>query len=381
MRKKSLTFLILVIVMIASLAAALIACDPDDPAADDTSYSTTLIANGNFDEASGDSQPMTPSSWTGEEGSTSSSTQYKTPNGSSNLSAGVIDLADERGYRNDFGSIAPGKKGEDDNILAIYNKTATSYKYTSASVTLSADKVYKLSVWVKTDIYTDASYYNSWLNRDSDETQELDENRTGAYVYVNGVAYAAFEAINTGGQWQELVTYIDTHNSSGGSITVILSLGTGNWSTGYMTAGYAFFDNITLIDLNEEYADGDSEFVDGDSSLDEDAADAKAIADFNAATVGTAKDSEDNHPVHTAKYDMGSGDTSFDYVTKTSTPYSSSRWSGAAGKKTDGTNFSTSSTNLQRGVIDAENADLSVISGASEYEGLVLDAHESVSYS
>ena len=51
MRKKSLTFLILVIVMIASLAAALIACDPDDPAADDTSYSTTLIANGNFDEA------------------------------------------------------------------------------------------------------------------------------------------------------------------------------------------------------------------------------------------------------------------------------------------------------------------------------------------
>ena len=146
MRKKSLTFLILVIVMIASLAAALIACDPDDPAADDTSYSTTLIANGNFDETSGDSQPMTPSSWTGEEGSTSSSTQYKTPNGSSNLSAGVIDLADERGYRNDFGSIAPGKKGEDDNILAIYNKSATSYKYTSASVTLSADKVYKLSV-------------------------------------------------------------------------------------------------------------------------------------------------------------------------------------------------------------------------------------------
>ena len=381
MRKKSLTFLILVIVMIASLAAALIACDPDDPAADDTSYSTTLIANGNFDEASGDSQPMTPSSWTGEEGSTSSSTQYKTPNGSSNLSAGVIDLADERGYRNDFGSIAPGKKGEDDNILAIYNKTATSYKYTSASVTLSADKVYKLSVWVKTDIYTDASYYNSWLNRDSDETQELDENRTGAYVYVNGVAYAAFEAINTGGQWQELVTYIDTHNSSGGSITVILSLGTGNWSTGYMTAGYAFFDNITLIDLNEEYADGDSEFVDGDSSLDEDAADAKAIADFNAATVGTAKDAEDDHSVHTAKYDMGSGDTSFDYVTKTSTPYSSSRWTGAAGKKTDGTNFSTSSTNLQRGVIDAKNADLSVISGASEYEGLVLDAHESVTYS
>ena len=270
MRKRKFTFLIIVIVMIAALVTAIAACDPDDPATEEESYSTTLITNGNFDSASGDSQPMTPSSWTGEAGSTSSSSTYKTP--TDNVHSGVIDVSDTRGYRSDFGSIEPGKVGEDNNILAIYNSVeASSYKYTSASITLAADSVYKLSVWVKTDIFTDSTYYEDWLNR-GDETQDFDDNTTGAYVYVNGVAYAAFEAVNTGGEWQELVAYIDTHNSTGGSITVILSLGTGNYSTGHMAAGYAFFDNLTLVNLNDEYADSDSTFADGDSSISEEEA-------------------------------------------------------------------------------------------------------------
>ena len=385
MRKRKFTFLIIVIVMIAALVTAIAACDPDDPATEEESYSTTLITNGNFDSASGDSQPMTPSSWTGEAGSTSSSSTYKTP--TENVHSGVIDVSDTRGYRSDFGSIEPGKVGEDNNILAIYNSVeASSYKYTSASITLAADSVYKLSVWVKTDIFTDSTYYEDWLNR-GDETQDFDDNTTGAYVYVNGVAYAAFEAINTGGEWQELVAYIDTHHSTGGSITVILSLGTGNYSTGHMAAGYAFFDNLTLVNLNDEYADSDSTFADGDSSISEEEAEAKAVAEYNAATIGTSSSNvvngetaEESHKVHTAKYDMGSGDTEFDYVTKTSTPYSSSRWTGSAGKKTDGSSFGTSTTNLQRGVLDTANMDLSVINDTDEYENLTLNAHGRVSY-
>ena len=134
MRKRKFTFLIIVIVMIAALVTAIAACDPDDPATEEESYSTTLITNGNFDSASGDSQPMTPSSWTGEAGSTSSSSTYKTP--TDNVHSGVIDVSDTRGYRSDFGSIEPGKVGEDNNILAIYNSVeASSYKYTSASIT------------------------------------------------------------------------------------------------------------------------------------------------------------------------------------------------------------------------------------------------------
>lgn len=385
MRKRKFTFLIIVIVMIVALVAAVAACDPDDPATNDESYSTTLIANGNFDEASGDSQPMTPTSWTGEAGSTSSSSTYKTP--TDNVHAGVIDVSDVSGYRSNFGSIDPGKVGEDNNILAIYNSVeASSYKYTSASITLAADSVYKLSVWVKTDIFADSTYYSDWLNR-NDETQDFDDNTTGAYVYVNGVAYAAFEAINTGGEWQELVTYIDTHNSTGGSITVILSLGTGNYSTGHMAAGYAFFDDLTLINLNEEYANSDSTFVKGDSSISEDEADAKAIADYSGAQAGTSTSNivngatvEATHKVHTAKYDMGSGDVEFDYATKTSTPYSSSRWTGSAGTKTDGSSFGTSTTNLQRGILDTANMDVSVINDASEYSNLTLNAHNTVTY-
>ena len=387
MRKRKFTFLIIAIVMIIALLAAVVACEPDTSQTEEESYSNTLVTNGNFDSASGDSQPMTPSGWTGEAGSTSSSAQYKTP--VDNVHAGVIDVTNERGYRSEFGSISPGKAGEDNNILAIYNNVeASSYKYTSSSITLSSDSVYRLSVWVKTNIFSDTTYYSDWLNRNENETEDFDDDTTGAYVYVNGVAYAAFEAINTNGEWQELVVYIDTHNSTGGSITIILSLGTGNYSSGHMVAGYAFFDNITLINLNEEYADSDSEFVDGDSSISEADADAKAVADFNSAIAGTSTSnivngtaSETSHKVHTYKYDMGSGDIEFDYATKTSEPYSSSRWTGSAGTKTDGTSFGTSSTNLQRGVLDTANMDVSVINDASEYENLTLDSHGSVTYS
>ena len=385
MRKRKFTFLIIAIVMIVAMVTAIAACDPDDPATEEEIYSTTLIANGNFDSASGDSQPMTPDSWTGEAGSTSSSAQYKTP--TDNVHSGVIDVSNSRDYRDSFGSIEPGKVGKDNNILAIYNGVeASSYKYTSSSVTLSADRVYKLSVWVKTDIFTDRTYYEDWLNR-GDDTQDFDESKAGAYVYVNGVAYAAFEAVNTSGEWQELVTYIDTHNSAGGSITIVLSLGTGNYSTGYMTAGYAYFDDITLVDLNEEYADSDSAFVDGDSSLSDEQADAKAAAEYASAKAGTSTsnivdgaEAEASHRVHTAKYDMSSGDTDFNYVTKTSTPYSSSRWTGKAGTKTDGSSFGTSASNLQRGVLDTSSMDTSVINDASKYSGLTLDAHGTLSY-
>ena len=385
MRKRKLTFLILVAVMIVALIASVAACDPDDPEEEKPSYSTTLVTNGNFDDASGEEQPMSPSGWTGEAGSTSSSAQYKTP--TDNVHSGVIDVSDERGYRSEFGSVTPGKVGEDNNILAIYNGVeASSYKYTSSSITLSADRVYRLSVWVKTDIFTDASYYGTWLNR-NDETQALNDATTGAYVSVSGVAYAAFDAINTNGEWQELVTYIDTHGTTGGSVTITLSLGTGNWSTGHMAAGYAFFDNITMVDLNDEYQDPDSTFVKGDGSLSDEQADAKASAEFAAATQGTSsskmvngKEQESAHAVHTSKYDMSVGDTAFDYATKTSTPYSPSRWTGSSGKKTDGTSFSTSSSNLQKGILDAASGSVSLIDNNSSYEGLTLDAHDSLTY-
>ena len=48
--------------------------------------------------------------------------------------------------------------------------------------------------------------------------------------------------------------------------------------------------------------------------------------------------------------------------------------------KTDGSSFGTSTTNLQRGVLDTANMDLSVINDTDEYENLTLNAHGRVSY-
>lgn len=382
MRNKKYLLVAMVVLLVISMIAVIAACDPDDPGSDDKSYSNTLIGNGNFDSASGENYPLTPSNWTGAPGSDSSSATYKTPSGSDNLAAGVLNINDERKYRSAFGSVTPGKTGEDDNVLAIYNKTATAYKYTSDSVTLEADSVYKLSVWVKTQIYTDETYYSDWTAKG----KTVDNNYTGAYVYVNGIAYAGFEGINTSGEWQEIVAYINTQGASSGTITVTLSLGTGNYDSGHMVAGYAFFDNITLVNLNEEYADSDSTFVKGDNANSEEKAAELAQQNFAAAVAGTSESNivngvatDASHKVHTYKYHAGIGDAQFDYVTTTSTPYTPSKWTGQAGKKTDGTSFGTSSSYLQKGVLNAASG-ISVIDNNASYSGLTLDAQSRTHY-
>ncbi|MDE5618277.1 MAG: hypothetical protein K2I79_02180, partial [Clostridia bacterium] len=356
----------------------LVACkDKDDGNNATTNYSATLVSNGNFDSASG-SYPMSPSNWTAAHGSSSTSASLKTPNSSDDLVAGVIDVNDERNYRRQFGSIQPGKVGKDNNILAIYNKKATAYKYTSSSISIDADSVYKLSVWCKTDLYdSESDAYDTWKSNNGTVSKEF----TGAYINVTGVAFASFQGIDTQGQWQEFVLYINSNNASTGTISISLGLGDGNWESGHMTAGYAYFDYVTLVKLNSEYRDSDSAYVNGNDNLSKDEANEKALADYINAVQGTSdskfigKDEQsDSHKVHTAKYNSALGDTQFDYVTTTSQPYTASNWSGKAGTKPDGSTHSTSSTYLQRGVLDVKYMDQSIVNDASSYAGFTLDA-------
>lgn len=294
-RNKKILLTVISVILLVVLVAAFVACDDDKVTGDNTEVESELFTNGSFSGADGTSYPLTPSNWTGAPGSTSSSDSYKTPTGSDNLIAGVISTEDKT-YRSNSktygGAANPGKKGEDNNILMIYNKVSTVYKYTSSSVSLNKSSYYKLSVWVKTiGIDKSASDYN--------------EGKSGAYIYVNGAAYAAFEAIDTEGAWKEYSVYIETSDISSQTITVVLSLGNGSKMENSMTKGWAFFDSVTLTNLTD--------VEEGETAWTQE--------DFNKI--------EKSETV--SKYTMKLADADFDYTTSTSSPYTPSKYTAVKG--------------------------------------------------
>ena len=294
-RNKKILLTVISVILLVVLVAAFVACDDKTVTGDNTEVESELFTNGSFSGADGTGYPLTPSNWTGAAGSTSSSDSYKTPTGSDNLIAGVISTEDKT-YRSNSktygGAANPGKMGDDDNILMIYNKVSTVYKYTSASVTLDKSSYYKLSVWVKTiGIDKSASDYN--------------EGKSGAYIYVNGAAYAAFEAIDTEGAWKEYTVYIETSDISSQTITVVLSLGTGSKMENSMTKGWAFFDSVTLTDLTD--------VEEGETAWTQ--------ADYNKIVKSES----------VSKYTMKLADADFDYTTSTSSPYTPSKYTAVKG--------------------------------------------------
>ena len=196
----------------------------------------------------------------------------------------------------------------------IYNKVATAYYYKSSSHTLSQDTYYKLTFSVKT------------LNISAkDEGDDY-----GAYVYVSGDAYVAFQAIDTDGDWVEYTVYFRGSNKEDCSITLSLGLGDGNYSTGNMTKGWAFFDNVVLTDLTN---------VDDESS-------AYTDEEFDALVESET----------IRKYDLSYADANFNAVSSSSTiPYSAAQYTGAAGTGS-GSSSSTSSSYLEKGIMDISAA-------------------------
>ena len=322
-----LTALVLTICLVFTMFA--VACKKDDDnTPDDTDKTSLLFTNGTFSGTSDSSEISTPNSWTGAVGSSSSSSA--TPSGDSNLRSGVVDSASSawKSLRRKYSDInieSPGRgltsesdeELDDSKILMIYNKTATSYKYTSSSHNLDMNSYYKLSVDVKTML-------------DSDNTDEL----AGAYISVSGAAEANWQAINTNGEWRTYTLYIETSELSSGSISVVLSNGIGSKTTGHMSKGYAFFDNVVLEKVSE---------------VDEDDKDAVAFtkADYDKIQISN----------NVAKYTMKTANAEFDFATSTtSLPYTPSKYTLVAGYGS-GENSSTSSTYTVRGIIDTATFD------------------------
>lgn len=348
-----LTALILAVCLVFSMFA--IACDKDDDDNDqDNTTSTLLFTNGTFAVGTDSTSLTAPSNWTGAPGSTSSSSSSTyTPSGEDDLTKGVVGTSssDWKNLQKDYKHITSSSPGrgtssesneelDDDKVLMINNRKPTSYKYTSDSHTLDAKSYYKLSVDVKTIL-------------DADNTDDL----AGAYIYVNGAAYARWEAIDTHNEWRTYTAYIETSEITFGSITVVLSLGIGNGQTGHLTKGFAFFDNVVLEKVSE---------------VDEDDEDAKAFtkADYDKIAVSET----------VAKYTMKVADSEFDYASSTtSTPYTPSKYTQVAGFGS-GENASTSSSYVAKGIIDTDTftnegvrSSLKTLSDVLEQSGQSLD--------
>lgn len=327
-KKRIFIFTALVLVVCLAFSMFAVACDNETTNTETTTETDLLFSNGTFKLTSDSNAVLSaPNNWTGAPGSSSSSSSIGTPHDDDDLTKGVVSSSSS-GWKNlkkeykSIGISSPGRGPlsetienlDDSKILMIHNMTATSYKYTSTSHTIDKDSYYKLSVDVKTLL-------------DNDNTDEL----AGAYIYVNGSAYAGFEAINTNGEWKTYTLYIEGSQIEDGSISVVLSLGVGAKDTGHMTKGYAFFDNVYLENLSEvdEDDENDKEFT---------------KADYDKIQVSDT----------VAKYTMTVANGEFDYASSTtSTPYTASLYSMISGFGS-GENSSTSSTYVSKGILDTK---------------------------
>lgn len=300
MKRKFLTIL-LVALLTLSLVVGLVACVtiPDNVEYDDNGE---FITNGNFTATSTTTDfPRSPSSWSGEAGSTA--TDNATETDADALVSGVINTRDDfyKAYSNNWGKLKnPSKVGnDDDQILMIYNKKSTAYGYRSNTVSLKQNKYYKLIVSVRTD----------------------NISGSGAYVFITGDGgfNKEFAIGNTNGQWQTVTAYLETSKSSSTSLKLGLFNGKNGKNDGSLSKGYAFFDNAVIEEITS--------------------------SDYNNA---------DSSSTNEVKLSAAYGDTEFVNTSGTSNVYTAAAFTNSYSTGNDGS-APTGTDYLEKGIVDVNN--------------------------
>lgn len=290
MKKKRLTLLALMTALLMVLSLTLfVACNnaenPAETPKTDTEIKATeglLISNSDFkvvDTADGATYPLSITDWKG-------ASMYSSGSYPKGVIAGAISLEESlytsnaSKWKDEDGTIYNLLKshyssadGAINNALMIYmpkkadiqdakndDYGPTAYGYTSATFSLEANKYYKLSV----DVLT----YDIQGTLKDDGTQS-DNANPGARIYVSSNAYAEFANINTNGEWKTYTLYVEGGAESATSLTVQLGLGkyTSEYTNG-LTTGYAFFDNVSLTEIQgSEYATASETEENGNASV------------------------------------------------------------------------------------------------------------------
>ncbi len=191
--------------------------------------SSNEFSNYSFDNMESESfdgvpYPAKPSSWT------------KSNDGVGYQLSGVVNLSEfdkvMNKYSNEIETTATPKAFEgtlNNNVLMLYNGTASTQSYTSSSKTLTANKYYKITVFVN--------------------THTLSDNGVTILAKSGDNVLGKVTGINTGAEWQKVEMYIDAPVCD---IDLSLELALGYEDL--TASGYAFFDNI-LFEESETASD------------------------------------------------------------------------------------------------------------------------------
>ena len=239
---KFLVFL-LVVAMACSMVI-LTACDNTNPhknVPNKTGEDSQIVKNGDFTFTTGDDYPRTPNNWSG---SIAGSGSDQPAGGLEAIKSGVINVGnDYEAYKGQWGNLDNPTKHDDkadDNILMIYNSTPSSYSYSYSNVVVEANKHYKLSFYVKT----------AKLDGEKENGTLKNGVSFGAYAKIEG-GYVRGEwmDINTNETWQKYDMYIEGGNSDS-TLSIQFGLGYGYSYQKHLTQGYAFFDDVTLEEVD-----------------------------------------------------------------------------------------------------------------------------------
>lgn len=220
-------------------------------------------ANNQFASGSG-SAPQTPDSWTagGVEGSGKGNTvcgildldSYST---SANKDAYKLDeyeeYKDNKAPNSPFGN-ATAHENTNRKVLLINvipdttvgnDSNGTAYGYTSQSMTFTANRYYRVKVWVRTGNFASGSGAAIRLNGLDDDV-----------VFHNINTYTASPTIGNNFNWQEYTFFIASSSYADQTVTLSLQVGDKyvkddrNYS--YPAKGYALFDNVMVDEVAPE---------------------------------------------------------------------------------------------------------------------------------
>ena len=216
---------------------------------------TDSLSNPSFDNYSPSSGTSSDSNYTG-------NTQIKVPtswtadgNKDSSIKMGVINI-EQDAFKDNYSnyglkitnspalsSMKENKNGEID-VLMINSESERIYGYTSSSIDLKANSFYKLSV----RFYTGNNLSSS----------SITDNPTASVVLMGddftGLTEAALLGYQSDGNWATATFYIATNQCDSTSVQVGVYLGSPAWNnvSQNASAGYVFFDDVTLIKYSKQ---------------------------------------------------------------------------------------------------------------------------------
>ena len=154
------------------------------------------------------------------------------------VTAGVVSIADGADF-SEYGIENPGKPYNitSDNALMIKANSNTYFYYDTDAFTITKNKAYRISFWVKTVDTQSTAGVHAFLVNDEDET-------LSSFATINTETVVDDETVST---WTEYTFYVLGHETEDKEISIRIAYGTGTkWTSSTLADGVAFISNMSM---------------------------------------------------------------------------------------------------------------------------------------